>query len=636
MSDAAKVNDIVLIAPYPSLQGIAEEVQRECAVPIDILLGDLHDGVEAARRALAAGARVLISRGGTARLIEQAFDVPVVDIRISTYDFLRSTLDLIGASEPIAVVGFGDFIRIVRPISTLLGIPTRFFEIGSEPELRRVIEEIKVEGIGSVVGDTVSVRVAREYDLKVRLIETGYEAVREAIEKATTIFQNIRQHVIQTEQLETLLRAIDEGAVLIDGAGTVIYSQIAMLERAGFRKPDPMTLDDLGAEVAGLARLVLSGSQALVDRLVEIGGSNWFVSIHPLAAAPTVTTGCVIVIRDITRIRSLDRNVRRQITERVRRSRATFEDIVHCSAEMQECIRRARSYARTESAIVLYGETGTGKEMFAQSLHNASPRAQGPFVAVNCGAIPPTLIESELFGYVEGAFTGAVRGGKPGLFELAHQGTIFLDEINELDLSMQARLLRVLQEKEVMRVGGSKITPVSMRVIAASNVPLAEEVGRGRFRRDVYYRLNVLALHIPPLRQRHGDVPLLLKTMLARHEKDGLPSMDALTPALLDELEAHAWPGNVRELQNFAERFAVWAATLRRPGERPPIDLLPDSAGMEAVTAVVPPPLLSGSLEEIERRIVAAVLDAEGGNVSRAAKRLAVDRGTVRRKLGAT
>jgi transcriptional regulator with PAS, ATPase and Fis domain len=215
-------------------------------------------------------------------------------------------------------------------------------------------------------------------------------------------------------------------------------------------------------------------------------------------------------------------------------------------------VQKAKQYAGYDSNLLIYGETGTGKEVFAQSIHNQSKRKKGPFVSVNTASIAPSLLESELFGYVEGAFTGARKGGKLGLFELAHGGTIFLDEIGELSPDIQSRLLRVLQEKEIMRIGDDKIIPVDVRVICATNRDLSELVQKGGFRADLYYRINVLSLRLPPLRERGEDILELFKYFvqdLAAHEGKKI----TIEPDAMNLLMAYHWPGNIRELHNIAE-----------------------------------------------------------------------------------
>jgi len=236
-------------------------------------------------------------------------------------------------------------------------------------------------------------------------------------------------------------------------------------------------------------------------------------------------------------------------------ARYQFTDIVGTSEAILKVVRKAKSFGRTDSTVLITGESGTGKEIFANSIHNISSRRNGPFVAVNCATIPENLLESELFGYEEGAFTGAKKGGRAGLFEMADKGTIFLDEISEIPLATQAQLLRVLQEKVIRRVGGNKIIPVDVRVIAATNADLLRMIQDGQFRSDLYYRLNVLNLQIPPLRERKEDIPPLVEHCIQKCRKYG---QEIKIPELfMAKLQNYPWPGNIRELENFVEKFIV-------------------------------------------------------------------------------
>jgi transcriptional regulator with PAS, ATPase and Fis domain len=296
----------------------------------------------------------------------------------------------------------------------------------------------------------------------------------------------------------------------------------------------------------------------------------------------------------------------------------------------------AASYASTDLSILLEGESGTGKELFAQSIHNASNRRKGPFVAVNCAAISEHLLESELFGYEPGAFTGASKTGKPGLFELAHRGTIFLDEIGEMPIQLQTGLLRVLQEKEVMRVGGSRNIPVDTRVVSASNHNLLEMTVNGDFREDLYYRLNVLNITLPALRYRKDDIELLCRHFL---EECTPPSVDNdLLDRLMPTMGAYEWPGNIRELRNVAQRLSFISQHHKKSDLREIISIL----GMNNKTQSEDKLLygISGDLglkvavAEFERMFVKRMIDDCHGNQDMAAKRLDIGRTTLWRKAG--
>src|SRR5690606_9914601 len=263
----------------------------------------------------------------------------------------------------------------------------------------------------------------------------------------------------------------------------------------------------------------------------------------------------------------LDRNLRSRSRPLSHHAKYGLANLVGESEALRTVRRRAHRCAQSAATVLIAGESGTGKELLAQGIHNASARHAQPFVAINCAAFPESLLESELFGYVEGAFTGSSRGGKVGLFEAAHTGTIFLDEIGEMPLSLQTRLLRVLQEREVLRIGATVPTPVDLRVIAATHRDLARQVREGGFRQDLYYRLNILVVRLPPLRERHGDLPLLaqhLAEKIALRLGDRHLAYEALVEAVVAAGAHYAWPGNIRELENLIERIMVF----REPGSR--------------------------------------------------------------------
>lgn len=325
--------------------------------------------------------------------------------------------------------------------------------------------------------------------------------------------------------------------------------------------------------------------------------------------------GFVCVIKEIKQIRKLVHKISGK------QSHYTFDSIIGANPKFLRVVDMAKEIADSPSTVLITGESGTGKEIFAQSIHNASRRRDEPFVAINCGALPRTLIESELFGYAEGAFTGAQRGGRPGKFELADGGTLFLDEIGEMPLDMQANLLRVLEEGKLYRVGGNKIIEVDVRIIAATNKDLRQEVEQGNFRRDLFYRLNVLRLQLPPLRERKEDIPILvdyfISTKASKLNKVPMQPKDYL----LNQLCNHHWPGNIRELENVIESM------LNAPDSVPPV-ITSNSDGNAETSAVE-----IENLAELEQRHILRVLDKYNGNVSSAAKALGIGRNTLYRKL---
>jgi two-component system response regulator FlrC len=294
------------------------------------------------------------------------------------------------------------------------------------------------------------------------------------------------------------------------------------------------------------------------------------------------------------------------------------------SPEMESVLGLGRRVAATDATVLILGETGTGKEVLARYIHRASGRATGPFVAVNCSALPESLAESELFGHERGAFTGAI-GRRAGLFEAASGGTLVLDEVSEIPLTLQAKLLRVLQEKEVIRVGTTTAVPIDVRVIAVSNRDLRTEVREGRFRPDLFYRLNVVCLRVPPLRERAADIPLLTRYFLQRYGAAHGSRATGFTAAGLDWLLSHRWPGNVRELENVVQRAVI----MTPEGEIGPEHLTLESTGMEVAAPVTP----GRTIADVERELILATLGRLNGNRTSTAKALGISVRTIRNRL---
>jgi DNA-binding NtrC family response regulator len=341
-----------------------------------------------------------------------------------------------------------------------------------------------------------------------------------------------------------------------------------------------------------------------------------------------------LVIRkelDVHRLREENRSLREALGQRYR-----FENIVAHSAKMQEVLAAVERVAATNATVLLGGESGVGKDLIARALHQHSRRAQGPFVKINCTAIPENLLESELFGYEKGAFTGAVAA-KAGKFELADQGTIFLDEIGDMPGALQAKLLRVLQEREFEHLGGTKTLKVDVRIIAATNQDLRAALEQGTFREDLYYRLNVVPISIPPLREHKEDIPYLVDHFVARFSGESQKPVSGITPAALKRLMEFHWPGNVRELENIIERAVVMAAGTQIDVGDIHLDTPPASSEQR-------PPQLSAddknpwlppgrTLEQFEDDIIREAVRRAGGNKSQAARLLGLSRNALRYRL---
>ncbi len=370
--------------------------------------------------------------------------------------------------------------------------------------------------------------------------------------------------------------------------------------------------------------VILMTAQATLQSAVQAVNEGAFYYIQK----PFRNDELVAILRravEHRRLRVENKSLKQEIK---RRDTSVSGRPIGSSKAWMEIVRLAETVAPTESTVLLQGESGTGKEVIARYIHTLSNRTEGPFLSINCGALPESLLESELFGHVKGSFTGAVKD-KTGLFLSAEKGSFFLDEIGETTPATQVKLLRVLQHRQIIPVGATESQPIDTRLIAATNRDLEEEIRRGNFRRDLFYRLNVIALHLPPLRERTEDIPLLVDAFLARLAESREEPPKQLSESALELVQAYNWPGNVRELENALERAVILSDS----------DVIPPSALPERVTTLTPERLIEDrptpnpTLETIERAYILWVLNSEGGNKTRAAETLGIDPSTLHRKL---
>ena len=370
--------------------------------------------------------------------------------------------------------------------------------------------------------------------------------------------------------------------------------------------------------------VVLMTAQASLQSAIQAVNSGAFHYVQKPFSNDEIVALCRRAA-EVRRLKSENKQLKQEIR---RRERSGQVKPIGKSRLFSDVLRLAEQVAPTESTVLIQGESGTGKEVIARYLHSLSARTEGPFLSINCGALPESLLESELFGHVKGSFTGAVRD-KQGLFAAARSGTFFLDEIGEMSPATQVKLLRVLQEREAIPVGGTEAIPVDVRVVAATNRDLEEDIKRGRFRSDLYYRLNVINIHLPPLRDRREDIEELASEFLVRIAKQRGEEPKALASDTMDVIMAYDWPGNVRELENALER----AVTLTK-GESIPRTAIPDKIGERRTEPLVADrPHKNPPLEIIEQAYITWVLQSEGGNKTRAAEVLGIDPSTLYRKL---
>lgn len=576
---------------------------------------------------------VIVAAGSNGAYLRQHVDLPVVLVRVGGFDVMRALARARSISPRIALVTHGDIPHEVQQFDELfrLGIEQRSYR--TEDDARDCVRELKAKSIEVVVAPGLVADLAEQAGMH-GIFLYSEDAVREALDDALERVRLSRIEAAKRDRLNSILAHLRDGVVAVDMQERIEVVNPAMERLLGqpMSKLNGRILTDVAPELTLAA--TLREHRADIEELQRVGMKALVTSRVPIVEQG-LQTGAVLTCQDPDAIQRVDRRLRTQRARPPRTARYQLSDIVGTCAAIVQTRSLAEQFARSDATVLIIGESGTGKELLAQGIHVASARRNQPFIAVNCAAFPAALLESELFGYEEGAFTGARKGGKIGLFEAAHTGTIFLDEIGEMPVSLQTRMLRVLQEREVLRIGAIEPTRIDVRVIAATHRNLDAEITRGDFRSDLYYRLNILRLSLPPLRERIDDLPDLASHVL-RRVADRV-SAGSMSHKLLDELVSagarYAWPGNVRELENFVERIATYdegtlkVATTPRDRLR---ELIPElyASAMNARR-----PALATHREETERQMIERVLEECGGDRTRAAELLGIGRTTLWRKI---
>lgn len=588
-----------------------------------IMTHTYEESLKIARNYKAAGGLCIIARGGHARYLRAAnLGLPITAIPFMGNDIAAMLVRATNEWGEFAVIGNATMVQMTRELERPIGAKIHYYEIRQWVDFDTILSQLRDAGIKAVIGGYDVTRAARAYGIHDYCIRTSeYEIITAIIEAKGVVSALVRdQH--WDKLFEAALDTISEGVIVIDSKGAVSHANRRAIKLLG-------TDGELGGlplpEMQAMKDKALGEGAPIYDELYEYNDYKFTASFLPIKEQEN---SLVIVMQEVEYVHKIERKIRQKLANKGLIAKNSFDNICAESPILKKSVQTAKRYAVANSSVLISGETGTGKEMFAQSIHNYSRRRGEAFVAVNCATIPANLLESELFGYVEGAFTGAKRGGKMGLFELAHKGTIFLDEIGETSLDMQARLLRVLEEHEIMRVGDDKVIPVDIRVIAASNRDLKKMVDEGSFRSDFYYRLDVLSLKLPPLRDCKENIETLIHNFTARYASENGRRPLEYAPEAMKLLVDYEWPGNVRELKNVVERLVVTCGDDRIDAGR-----VMDALHITAPLPVKAAPTGEGTLDEAEMRLIKRTLAECGGNKTQAAKRLGISRPTLHRKL---
>ena len=549
---------IAYIVPSEAARTTISEILKDeiSSGILDVMRIDIHDPEAEYKRICNEGYSCIIARGGTYTDLKQCEDmVPVMEERIRTSDIIAGLAEAdIAADEIVYVVIHEKTADGMENISSVSHGAVKVLRYSSLPDLKELLAGIPHSNV-KVLTSGYAASVSDRTDLLFTELKNRPHTIRETVRTARTFLNRMQENIQQFNTLNSIYNNIDEGIVIFgnDHIITEINSRALAIFNLSRNSLIGSRINDFVPEMPEPRENGLCSIDSPRTFTGKLGRSQISYTAYPFEFFRGETR-CMMTMQDVTRIQSLEHNIRVQLSKKGLTAEHNFEDILTCEPVMQHVIDKARTVAGYDGSVLIYGESGTGKELFAQSIHNASSRKNGPFVAVNCSALTESLLESELFGYVGGSFTGARKEGKAGLFELAHNGTIFLDEINSTPLSLQTKILRVIESQQVMRVGSDYVIPLNVRIISASNGNLEKDIEEGKFRRDLYYRLNTFEITVPPIRERRSDILLLFRYYAAKFAGNGTdPDSIEFAPEFEDQLMSQRYAVQPSDIMLSAE-----------------------------------------------------------------------------------
>lgn len=558
----------VIASDYKLKENIEKLYPKEVKnkqIIIDLINVDLLE--EQGKMLVDKGAKVIIGGGLGYKSTLNTVKIPVIPLNIKLMDLLEALKIASNYSKKIILVlGYEEVDFNYSSWSSILNIKVIEEWFSSKYEIRRkVLKYINEKDNVVIVGSGISCSFAREYNMECVFINASEESIKEAIEYSKTFLYSLKREKFYNEVLLNVLDCVKDGMIAIDTNGKII-----LLNENAKKILNPSKQQVLNKYIINIfphMRWLLDSLNPKESNKTKIRNINNLVinTKTILIKVDKQVMGSIAILQDITKIQSLERKIKADLKEKGLTAKYTFKDYIYKDKITEEFIFEAKKIGKTDYTVLIHGESGCGKEVIAQSIHNISNRKNNPFVAINCATICESLLESELFGYEEGAFTGAKKGGKPGLFELAHGGTVFLDEINSLPINIQTKLLRVIEEKTIMRMGSDYVIPLDIRIIAATNEELnPRKIENKTFRADLFYRLSSLEINIPALRERKEDIVHLFEyfvnDMLEKNSFNNLNSINKnfkLSDLQINKLEMYDWPGNIRELKNLAQKYII-------------------------------------------------------------------------------
>ena len=617
------INILFTYLHTPNINGIRSLVEQAISEinSQDIGFVECHisDVEDVAQQLTVNGCQIILCTGATASYLQKILSIEIQVIRTGMFDVIQAISSL-KQYKRIALLGKSTTTVSLEDYSEIFLLDIKQFTYDSYFDAKRTIQLIKKEKFDAVIGSPISVELAISEGLVGQLTMTVV-SLKDLLTNALSSLEKIRREQSTINRLTEIFNHLNEGVCFITKNKKISFINTSMAEL--LKKSPADVLNKSPADVFG--NLDLDISHHNPRQLLDI--ENYQLAVHILEMNNDYINGYILSAQELNALEYSSSEFRK-VSSRNVNTRYHFNQLSTRNAIFKTTLTLAKAYAKTDSTVLITGESGTGKEVLAQSIHNHSSRSKAPFVAINCASFPESLLESELFGYAEGAFTGAKKNGRIGLIESAHNGTLFLDEIGDMPLHLQTRFLRVLQERQISRLGSTASHHLNIRIIAATHADLENLVANDNFRADLYYRLNILRLSIPPLRNRPEDILTLADSFLKKYRK----SIKDLPDALPHLLKKYSWPGNIRELENIIERIQVLFYFDKSHSQPDFLSLhLPElfsSTQKENNTS-----LLKKAKINQETLLIEQTLQEVDGNLELAAKNLGISRTTLWRKM---
>ncbi|RSO58814.1 PAS domain-containing protein [Acinetobacter lactucae] len=624
MFERKPINILVTYIKQPNINGFRSLLEQAIVEvesdQIGVVECHISDVESIAKNLVEQGCQILLCTGATASFLQKKLNIDIQILRSGTFDVIQAISNL-KQYQRIALMGNASSVNLEN-YADIFALDIKHFNYDSYLDAKKTVQLIRQQGFEAIIGSPIAVELAMNENL-VGYLAMSVPSLKDLLQNSLRTLEKIKREKNTTLRLTEIFNHLNEGVCFISKQKKISFINHSMSKL--LEKQPAEVLDQSALDIFQGLNFEIDDENA--HQLIQFEKKKLAVYISKLKNDHI--NGYILSVQELNALEHSSSQFRKVTTKNFS-TRYSFDQVVTQDTDFKNTLDLAKAYAKTDSTILITGESGTGKEVLAQSIHHFSRRSKAPFVAINCASFPESLLESELFGYDEGAFTGAKKNGRIGLIEAAHNGTLFLDEIGDMPLHLQTRFLRVLQERQIHRLGSVISHAVNIRVIAATHADLEELVKQGRFRADLYYRLNILRIFVPALRQRQADILPLALLFLARYQR----KLDELPDLLVKAIKKYRWPGNIRELENIIERIHV---LLQLDPKLLHSDFLSQQLPELFIFSNDDIPSQSSPLKEIkinqELNLIKQTLKEVDGDLDKAAKKLGVSRTTLWRRM---